>query len=372
MNTLQTISSADMNDLIALITRKTMTNRAMIRPYTETVPFLTGLLRQLYRPGCRLLAAGHVEPDIEAAANRAEVQLTESIGPSPFSGSLKAVLDSVSSPRDVIYVANPNKVSGANYSLADLKQLAEAVPDGALIIDEYYHDFFGVTGLPLIESFPRVILLRSFASAYSIRSSASGFAISNPTMIAAMNDFAPAEEFSATIRKVILMTLTNDEAMTMRLREVHEESLRVASILTRLGAQSRITATDFLLIRVADPAQVGNQLARAKVAIENLDGYPSMQHYIRYRVQSPLTNDKLIQAFEAMPPEAYRMKSLDLRKITMRHEPQTTEAQTEQKPAVQRQPKRQPKTKPNQPSIRVAARHLFGLAEVEPEEAGKK
>ena len=64
--------------------------------------------------------------------------------------------------------------------------------------------------------------------------------------------------------------------------------------------------------------RVGNELTRDRVPIENLDGYPAMKNYLRYRVQSRLSNDGLLDAFERMDPKAFRMKSIDRRALTMR------------------------------------------------------
>jgi hypothetical protein len=70
-----------------------------------------------------------------------------------------------------------------------------------------------------------------------------------------------------------------------------------------MEVRSRITATDALLIRVTNVAQVGNILARYRIPFENLDGYPRLNGFLKYRIQSPLSNDKCLEAFSRMPAE---------------------------------------------------------------------
>ncbi len=360
MKSFQSTSRVDIDDLLSLITRRTMTSSSMVWPFSDFTPFLADLLRMLYEPGARLLAAGHVEPQIEMAAHRAEIELMEIIGPSPFAGTVDHILESVGSPTDIIYVANPNRVTGANYSAADLQKMAEAVPEGAVIVDEYFHEFFGITGVPLLDGCPNMIVMRSFAAPYGIRSSDSGYVLANPRMIAHIREIAPDTALTTTLRKTILTCLINDEAQAMRLKEVHEESLRIVNELTRLGVQCRITETDFILLRVKQPDAVATQLGKVKLTVDCLDQYPALAGYLRYRIQSPLSNDKLITAFKSMSPEMYRMKSIDKRTMTMR-----LKAHGQQEPS-------RPTTTPGIDTTKTASRPKRHLFEIDDEPESEK
>ncbi|MBU8933189.1 MAG: aminotransferase class I/II-fold pyridoxal phosphate-dependent enzyme [candidate division Zixibacteria bacterium] len=320
MTTLQRDSLNTLDEIIELMVRKTKTTTDMIWPFADSTDVLTGLLSLYYKPGARMVAAGHVDPAVEIAADRAEVQLHETIGISPFSGDIESALDAVSSPTDMIFIANPNRITGANFSLAEVKYLAEAIPEGVLIIDEYYHDHFGISGAKLLESFSNIVILRSFAASFGIRSSDAGFIMAAPETISRINNSLPQSRVSTIIRKTIRATLVNDVALQNHLHEIHDEGLRLAKELSQIGVQCRLTATDFVLLRVKDPAGVGNSLARGRVTIENLDGYHSLNNYVKYQIQSPISNDAIISAFKRMPTELYRMKSLDRRAVKMRHD----------------------------------------------------
>jgi hypothetical protein len=81
-------------------------------------------------------------------------------------------------------------------------------------------------------------------------------------------------------------------------------------------------------MRVADPSRVGNALARYGTPVENLEGYPGLENYVRYVIQSPMSNDRLLSAFERMPSEYYRMDDIDDRSV-MFHRPAATEMKPE-------------------------------------------
>ncbi|MDH4156195.1 MAG: aminotransferase class I/II-fold pyridoxal phosphate-dependent enzyme [candidate division Zixibacteria bacterium] len=305
-------------DPTEFLSGKLMVDRDMLMLFADGNAFLVELLKLFYRPACRLVSAGLMTPEVQIAADRADLTPVEVISESPFLGNTAEVLKAAGSTHDIIYVANPNRLTGMSFSLGDLEKMSRAVPDGLIIIDEYYVDHTRITALPLLDLFSNVVILRSFASSGGLKCSDAGYAITGPERCRLLKTAAPTPGIPTTLRKSILAALIHDQELTRDLREIHDESLHMATELNRLGLQSRICATDWLLMRVQDTKAAGNFLARHGVRVENLDGYPGLSHYIRYRIRPHLNNDPLIEAFKKMPPAFYRMKSLDLRAQALR------------------------------------------------------
>ncbi len=313
----QALGTAQVDDLLELLAHSAKTDRQMIDLFSDVTSHLSAILKLKYQAGCRLVCAGHVTPDIEIAADMAEVSLVEVIPPSPFSGNTEAILERIENPFDFVYVANPNRVTGANYSLAELERLAGAVPNGLVIVDEYFFDYFGITAAQLLNLYTNVVVIRSFTASFGIYSADSGYVLAPAELIRSIKESTRPSVISPIVRKTIFAVLTNRGILEQRLAEIHEESLRVTNALAKLGVQSRITATDFLLMRVASPKDVGNFLAGYKISVENLDGYPQMRNYLRYRIQSPLSNDKFLKAIEQMPRQYYSMRTQDRRRLSL-------------------------------------------------------
>lgn len=317
MNSLSGLANVHLDDLTALVARKNQVGKSMIMPYADYTELLSEVLSLGCQPGQSLISAGVALPQVAQAADRAGLQVLEQLATSPFAADLDGTLSAVGSTADVIIAANPNRVTGAHFSVKELEEMARSVPDGLLIVDEYFSDFFGISAASLLDKYTNIIVLRSFTAAFSIVSAEAGYVIANRATIATLKDAFQGKPFSLTVRKTILATLTADEAVRNRLTEVRDESLRLSTELNRIGIQSRICAADFILLRVADPAAVGNHLAAEKVYVENLDGYPQLSNYLRYQVQSPLTNDRMLNAFRAMPTTFWRMAKADVRRIRM-------------------------------------------------------
>ncbi|MFQ5452813.1 MAG: aminotransferase class I/II-fold pyridoxal phosphate-dependent enzyme [Candidatus Zixiibacteriota bacterium] len=319
MNSFSNTIAANIEDLIMMVSHKIKVDKKMIYPFADSTSFIAELLKVCYKPQSNFISVGHATPDIAIAVDRADINLIEEISEFPFTGNIEEVLPQIETKYDIVYLANPNRITGATYSLADIEQIAKAVPGGTLIIDEYYYEYLGITGMPLLDIYTNIVIIRSFTAQFGIYSSDTGYAVTNPTMIKTINHNIPSKQISPTLRRSIFTATVNHEALSFRLKEIHDESLRIVTRLHELGVQSRLTATDFLLIRVADPKNVGSFLNRYKIQTENLDSYRFMNNYIKYRLESPLSNDKLLEAFKKMPVELFKMKTIDRRAVKMRH-----------------------------------------------------
>ncbi|MCM2271174.1 MAG: aminotransferase class I/II-fold pyridoxal phosphate-dependent enzyme [candidate division Zixibacteria bacterium] len=318
MRSISTIDHQQVTDLTRTLGRRLMVTPESIYPFMDFDDLMPELLKLVTHRCDRIIGGGHLSPDILIAADRANLHLHEVLSVSPFSLDCDNIASQVTSPKDIIYISNPNRATGANVGLADLRHLLEQIPDGILIVDEYYYDYYGITAIPLLQQFSNVVILRSFAASFGVGSAEAGFVVASPTIIEHLAELCNNRAITATKFRVLATTLENDQALNSRLRLLHDEMLRVSTILTRQGIQNRITAADFLLIRVADITAAGNQLAKHKVQFDNLDGYPQLKGYLRYKVQSESSNDLLINAFAKMPLEHYRIAGVDLRVTTLK------------------------------------------------------
>ncbi|MDH3889818.1 MAG: aminotransferase class I/II-fold pyridoxal phosphate-dependent enzyme [candidate division Zixibacteria bacterium] len=323
MITTTTSNSVRLDQLTADIARKLAVDPQTILPFADYIDLLGDLLTQFGGPTSRLVAAGQVTSEVAQAADRSQIEIEERLSPSPFSSRPQSVIEGVNARSDIVYIANPNRITGATYSLSNLEEIANAVPEGALIVDEYYFDYYGVSALPLTETHSNVIVLRSFTAAFSINSADIGLVLAGRPAIEKIAQAHSGSVFTKALCRTVESVLTNEEAVVNRMAEVRQESLRIAQALDACGLFCRTTPADFLLMRVADPKSFGNALAADKIAVDNLHGYPQMKNYVRYRIESPLNNDHLIRAVQRMIPDHFRMKRPDARPTKTHHGEET-------------------------------------------------
>ncbi len=318
MSVVSTISDERIQSLVTAITRSTVTSPDSIIPFAEMSDAFTALFRLSHHSAAGVLVAGHADPDIALAADRAGMAVQEHLGISPFAADPDGLASLCATGRETVYVANPNRVTGSNFGRADLELLARAVPRGLLVIDEYYFDFFNISAASLLASHDNIAIVRSFTAAFGIASSQSGYIMASPGLVRRLDDFRRTQTFTVTLYRILSTTIENSEARALRVKMVNDEALRLSGELNALGVQSRISPADFLLLRVADPTRFGNALARAKIDIRNLDGYPELKNYVRYAIQSPLNNDTLLNTIRRMPLDYYRIDTIDKRLMRLR------------------------------------------------------
>jgi len=323
MERIATVTRDSLDELLERLGTKLGVDSSTVVPFTDYTDMLTSLLNHVAVDQDTLLVAGHASPDIAIAADRAGLRMAEVLGASPFVSHPEDILEAIDSDQAVVYLANPNWVTGSNYSFAHLNRIARTIPQGTLILDEKYHDYYGITGLPLLEQYGQIVVIRSLTAGFGIGSDQSGYLVGTPGFANEFKDVFAWSRITTTMFRLLTTTLANETVADKRLTQVHDEALRVANELTSIGVQNRITATDFLLLRVADPKRVGNNLAGFGTPVENLEGYPDLENYLRYRIQSPLSNDNFLAAFRRMPSEYYQMADIDKRAV-MFHRPEET------------------------------------------------
>ena len=315
MDRLKNATTTNSDDLVEQLAHKWQVDSQQVLPFNDFTEAMTVLFMRIGETHKRILIGGHATPEVQIAANRADVASDEVLGASPFVAHPEEIIEQIDSTSEIVYLANPNRVAGSNLSARQIDQIAKAIPDGWLVVDEKYFDYFGITVMPLLIDHPRLVIMRSLSAGFGIESDDSGIMVARKELIADLSGHKEFRSPTVTQLKSLKLSLENEPAMANRLTEIHDESFRLATSLTEKGVQNRITATDFLLLRVADPTRLGNYLARYGTPIENLDGYPEMKNYVKYRVQSLYSNDRFLDAFNRMPAEFYKMKDIDRRAV---------------------------------------------------------
>src|SRR4051812_20240730 len=102
------------------------------------------------------------DPAFEIFAIDAEVLGAKSVHVPPnadFSFPLERVLSAINSRTRVVFLTSPNNPTGALTPLSAIRDIARAVPTGAIVfLDEAYFEFCGQTFVPELAQFPNVVI----------------------------------------------------------------------------------------------------------------------------------------------------------------------------------------------------------------------
>lgn len=86
-----------------------------------------------------------------------------------------------------ILISNPNNPTGTAIGIGDIVRILEAAPKAAVLIDEAYFEFYGVTALRLIDQYPNLYVSRTFSKAFGMAALRAGCLFSQPENIKFMH-----------------------------------------------------------------------------------------------------------------------------------------------------------------------------------------
>jgi histidinol-phosphate aminotransferase len=88
--------------------------------------------------------------------------------PGTLAFPLTQLLDSLTPATRAILISNPNNPTGTATNIAAIKQILDRAPQAAVLIDEAYYEFCGITALPLIKDYPNLFVSRTFSKVYGM------------------------------------------------------------------------------------------------------------------------------------------------------------------------------------------------------------
>lgn len=88
-------------------------------------------------------------------------------------------LDALRPETKAVLIANPNNPTGTGVSLENIRLILETAPDAAVLIDEAYFEFCGVTALPWIDEYPNLFVSRTFSKVFGMAAMRCGCLLSN-------------------------------------------------------------------------------------------------------------------------------------------------------------------------------------------------
>ena len=97
---------------------------------------------------------------------------------------LDALVAAIGPQTRAILVANPNNPTGTSIGFDAIERILKAAPHAAVLIDEAYYEFFGVTALDLIGTYPNLFVSRTFSKVFGMAAMRMGCLFSQPENIA--------------------------------------------------------------------------------------------------------------------------------------------------------------------------------------------
>jgi histidinol-phosphate aminotransferase len=81
---------------------------------------------------------------------------------------LEELLDAITPDTRAVLIANPNNPTGTGTTLAAIERILDKASSAAVLIDEAYYEFSGVTALGAVNDYPNLFVSRTFSKVYGM------------------------------------------------------------------------------------------------------------------------------------------------------------------------------------------------------------
>jgi len=170
-----------------------------------------------------------------------------------FSFPLDDVLDAIRPRTRVVFLTNPNNPTGVAMPLEAIRAIAARVPSEAIVfVDEAYAEFAGVSFIPELETFPNVVVGRTFSKAFGLAGLRIGCLVGAPDTVDAIRRAVPVYSVNIAAVTAIQAALQDLDHLKNYLRQVDESKALLYAACEGMGLTYWKSSSNFVLVCAGD------------------------------------------------------------------------------------------------------------------------
>jgi histidinol-phosphate aminotransferase len=203
-------------------------------------------------------------------------------------------------PAGAVILPNPNAPTGIALSRAEIAALLADHPDVPVVIDEAYVDFGAETAIPLVASYPNLLVVQTMSKSRALAGLRVGYAIGDTELIEALTrvkDSFNSYPLGRPAQAGAIASLEDEAWFQQSRARVIENREQLAGGLVRLGFDVLPSSANFVFAR--HPAHAGTALAaalRQRAVIVRHFPAARTSDYLRITVGNDAQIDQLLSA----------------------------------------------------------------------------
>ena len=223
----------------------------------------------------------------------------------PFEGRTPFPIDdfcrriTLETPR-MVYLNNPNNPIGYALERPELEGIIRhcAGAKVLVVVDEAYFEFCGVTVASLTNSYPNVIVLRTFSKAFGLAGLRIGYILATPELARILRRVVNPKSVTMFAKVSALTALEHVGEMRAYVAEVAESRALLAAFLRTHGIESTPSRANFILFQIDRPQELVDHFAAAKIFFRDRSRYFHNGRHVRMTVGTLKTTARVIEVFE--------------------------------------------------------------------------
>jgi histidinol-phosphate aminotransferase len=237
------------------------------------------------------------------ATARVAPALPPGVESQPYGHDLGAMRALIGPRTRLVFIANPNNPTGTWLEAGALRAFLESVPPTVVVVvDEAYAEYVeGIDYPPTLswlETFPNLVVTRTFSKIHALAGLRVGYAVSHPQVAELLNRVRQPFNVNSVGQAAALACLEDDEHL-LRSRAVNRDGLAVIGRgLAALGVRTVPSVANFVLAELDRPAgPVYERLLRAGVIVRPVANY-GLPGHLRISIGTAPQVVRLLEAME--------------------------------------------------------------------------
>ncbi len=214
---------------------------------------------------------------------------------------------------DCIILGNPNNPTGSLITRNELVHLLNELKGGAqwLVVDESFLDFLlydsRYTVRDLVAEYPQLFVIQSLTKFYALPGLRLGFGVAAPGLVQRLEAGKDVWNVNCLAQRAGVAALSDADYQQASRKQLVESAQQLFDELGRInGLRPLRPSVNFILIDVRETGHTSTELTallrEQGVLIRDCANYPGLdgQSYVRTAVRTPLENQQLLKALEAV------------------------------------------------------------------------
>lgn len=202
----------------------------------------------------------------------------------PFQVDWQRLEQALNDGVSMLYLPSPSNPTGIVYHEELVKGMAERFKNVIFLLDEAYFEFSGVSCAGLVDSYPNIIVTRTFSKAFGMAGFRVGYLLAHPKVIKHLSKLHNPKSVATLNQAAAVGALEDVEYMKTYVREVREAREWTVSELRKLGIEARSTHANYILFHVDDPKAFDAALNKLNCFVRDRSSMHGLAGWIRVTV----------------------------------------------------------------------------------------
>ena len=183
---------------------------------------------------------------------------------------LDELLAAITPATRAVLISNPNNPTGTGIDLPEVERILQAAPNAAVLIDEAYYEFSGVTALELLAAYSNLFVSRTFSKVYGMAAMRLGCLFSQAANCAWMHKAQSPYSVNAVAVLAARAAVEDSAYMKSYVAEVLAAREDIYAGFKRMGIEHFPSRANFVLFQAgARSVEIRDQLRAAGVLVRD-------------------------------------------------------------------------------------------------------